>query len=167
MPTIIVGTNSYETLIEANTYLDAAVHATAWKFVPTATRERALITAFRDISLSELTDPDTGVAIDPLNAPQPIKDAQSELAFAMSQDTSLATAQTRGGSNTRSVKAGSAGVEFFAPVKGSRFPPIVGRLLAPYLGAGSSGGTSGSESYGTGECSQFGSQGGLLTEGWK
>lgn len=167
MPTIVVGTNSYETLAEANTYLEAAIHATAWKFLASATRERALITAFRDISLLDLIDPDTGAAINPALAPQPIKDAQSELAFAFTQDTALATAQTRGGSNTRSVKAGSAGVEFFAPVNGGRFPPIVGRLLAPYIGAGSSGGTSGSESYGTGECSQFGSQGGGLLEGWK
>jgi len=165
MPTITVGTNSYETLVEANAYLDGAIHGGPWKFLPTATRERALITAFRDISIYDLIDPETGVAIDPLLAPQPVKDAQSELAFAFSQDPSLATSQTRGGSNTKRVKAGSAEVEFWSPERGSRFPPIVMRLLGPYLSSASSG-VGGSESFGTGACSTFGDIGGGLTQGY-
>lgn len=166
MPTITVGANSYETLTEANDYLDGQIYAKSWKTKPQPDRERALITAFRDIQTVELIDPDTGVAIDPADAPQGVKDAQSELAFAFIEDPSLATGALQGGSNTRRVKAGSAEVEFFRPEDGGRWPPIVLRLLAPFMPA--SGATFlGSYATGADGCSSFEDQHSGLVEGYQ
>lgn len=165
--TIVVGTNSYETEAEADTYLEAAVHGTAWA---TATNKvESLITAYRDISLMTLVDPVTGLAVDPSSAPQPVKDAQSELALVLSSSPASAQASGQGGTNIKSAGAGSAKVVFFRPEDKTRFPTIVSRLLAPYIGAGASaaGGIQGSCASGVDGTSSFDTGGSLLTEGYK
>ena len=162
--TIVVGTNSYATEAESATILEEFVHAGNWAFA--LNRVPALITAFYDISQFTLTDPVTGVVIDPSAAPSPIKQAQSLLAFEYSQKPALATASGHGGTNISSVKAGSAQVQFFRPEDKSRFPTLVLRLLAPYLGIGS--GVLGSYASGTGASTSFKSGGEEgLTESFK
>lgn len=148
MPTIIVGTNSYQTLAEADAYLDNLIHsASNWSFVGNDTKIRALITAFTD--MSQLCLKENGVDIDPANAPAGIKAAQAELAYAYSQDPELTESNASGGTNTKRVKAGSAEVEFFRPQDGARFPTRVGNLLQPFLCAPSSGAVVGG-AFGTG-----------------
>lgn len=188
MVTLTIGVNSYATRNEANTYLDASVRAEAWKPLPGSDKDRALISAFREIEKakyqgvrtggdSQVTQfPRDGIAnIDGIDrsgdAPAPIevKEAQMELAFDLSQDPSL-EGKSGSGSNVKSIGAGSAKVAFFQPGrdssgnKGTRFPTIVQRLLAPFLAGGGLGiiatGTGGESSFT--ECDEFG-----LSQGFK
>lgn len=50
MATITVGTNSWVTLDEANTYLDEKFGASAWASLTNNTKEQCLITAYRWIN---------------------------------------------------------------------------------------------------------------------
>ena len=92
-----------------------------------------------------------------------------ELAFELSQDPSQ-EGKSGSGSNVKSVGAGPAKVAFFQPGrdvsgnKGTRFPSIVQRLLAPFLAGDGLGiivtGTDGESSFT--ECDEFG-----LSQGFK
>jgi len=130
-PALVVGTNTYQTVADADAYLASLIHTQAWAFVDANTKCLALITAFTDIQQLDLVF--EGSAIDPANAPAGVKAAQAELAFAYSQDADLATSATTGGTNTKRVQAGSAQVEFFRPQEGGRFPTRVLRILAPFM----------------------------------
>lgn len=44
---LIIGTNSFVTLTEANNYLDSKFGAGGWSALPDATKEQLLVTAFR------------------------------------------------------------------------------------------------------------------------
>ena len=99
-----------------------------------------------------LTDCD-GQAVDPLVIAQPIKNAQIELAFDLTQDSTLET-QKDTAKNIKKVGAGSAEVEFFRPTSGSRFPVEVHELIKCFLGS-STPSNIGSVSSGTDHCSQF------------
>lgn len=164
--TIVVGTNSYVTEAESLTILEEFVHAGAW--ITTTKRVTSLITAYYDIAHFTLTDPDTGVAVDPLSAPTAVKQAQCLLAFDYSQDPTLAEASGQGGTNTKSAKAGSAAVEFFRPEDKTRFPSLVQKFIGPYIST-PSGSIVGSCASGTDGVSEF--KEGLfneqLTEGYK
>lgn len=166
---LVVGTNTYVTLAEANTYLEDSVNAGAWAFLSDDDKIRALISAFRILEKqpwagtktnpAQTADfPRTGIScngetVDGATVPADIKAAQIELAYVLSQDPTLATAANTG-SNTKRLQAGSASIEFFNSTDGSggvtasRFPPHIQELLNCYLGGGS--GTAGSEAFGTG-----------------
>jgi hypothetical protein len=165
-PSIVVGTNSYVTEAESNTILEEFVlpAAQAWPF--SIVKVPSLITAFYDISSFTLIDPTTGLEVDPNAAPTPVKQAQALLAAEYSSNPKTAAARGQGGSNIKSVGAGSAKVSFFRPEDKTRFPSIVGRLLAPYLTASSSS-VFGSFASGTDGVSSFENEGGQLTEGYK
>jgi hypothetical protein len=152
---LVVGTNTYVTLAESNTYLGDSVRAAAWDFLDDDSKMKALITAARIFEKQawegEPTNPPqalhfpaTGVTdkydnpVDPNTVPQPIKDGQIEFAFDLSQDASLET--TGGtGSNVQSLGAGSARISYFRPTGGvdgtgsPRFSPDVLELIGPYL----------------------------------
>lgn len=102
-----------------------------------------------------LTDCD-GQVIDVNTVAQQLEDAQTELAFDLSQDDTLEE-QKNQGSNIKGVGAGSARVDFFRasnrPGESQRFPPIVQELIRCFLGSSST--TNGAASYGTGENSHF------------
>jgi hypothetical protein len=163
--TIVVGTNSFVTEAESNTILEEFVQAGPW--ATALNKVTALITAFYDITTFELFDPDTGLAVDPNNAPLPVKQAQSLWALDLSQDPSKANSQGVGGTNISSVGAGSAKVSFFRPEDKGRFSPAVSRLLTPYLVGNTAGTILGSCASGADGVSSFKEAGSGLTEGYK
>lgn len=150
--TLVVGTNTYQSQADANALLADLIHTTAWSTVFSDTKNRALITAFKDIELLSLIDPDTGAAIDASAAPAPIKQAQAELAFIYSQDPETASQVAADATNVKSVGAGSARVAFFAPKDGTKFASRVMDLLKPYIQAAASAAGSTAASYVTGAC---------------
>lgn len=167
MPTIVVGTNSYETRVEADTYLESSVRAALlWAGVDPTTKDRALITAFRTFEREfTLIDPATGLEIDKANAPQDVKDAQSEYAFELTQNPALDTAESTG-SNQKRLRAGTASIEFFRPTEGLRFPKAVQTLLAPFI-QGDISAAVGQTATGTGCPSHFSAHPEGITEGFK
>ncbi len=188
MVTLAVGTNSYATRVETNAYLDESVRGAPWKDVSNADKDRALISAFREIEKAKYVGVRTGGAAqvtqfprdgivncddidrsgdDP--APIEVQEAQMEFAFELSQDPTL-EGKSGSGSNVKSVGAGKAKVAFFQPGrdasgnKGTRFPTIVQRLLGCFLAGPAFGvvatGTDGESSFD--ECDEFG-----LSKGFK
>lgn len=155
MPTITVGTNSYITLANANTYMSATLQAAVWSALADATKEAALISAARMIDRqawqgsktdsgqamawprSGLVDKD-GNEVSSASVPQQVIDAQCELALALSQDSSIQS-NTSSSQNIKRVQAGSASVEYFRSVAGGRFPTVVQELLGLWLGSNSTG----------------------------
>lgn len=96
-----------------------------------------------------------GVAVDVNTVALQVEEAQIELAFDLTQDTTLESKPNQG-SNIKKVGAGSAQVEFFNPTTSgaSRFPPIVQELLRCFLGGGDQS-RSGAIATGTCDHSQF------------
>lgn len=152
---LVVGTNTYVTQAEADTILGDLIHTQQWAFVDATLKVLALITAFTDLNLLGLVDPDTGVAIDASAAPTPIKQAQAELAYVYSQDPTLATAAASGASNVKRVKADTAEVEFFIPKLGTKFAARIMALIKPYLPGAGAASISGSFASGTCPTSKF------------
>lgn len=152
--TLVVGTNTYVTQAEATTYLDDSARASAWQFVGSDDKDRALLTALREIdkqifegaktvSTQELEFPRTGLTDKDGNSvasdsvPEVVKNAQMELAYEISQSSSL-EGSTGTADNNKRIKAGSVEVERFRPVSGTRFPQIVQEYLRAFLrGVGS------------------------------
>ncbi len=93
-----------------------------------------------------------GLALSEFVAPADVESAQIELAFEISQDTSV-----EGGANTASnqkrLRAGTAEIEFFRPTDGTPLPSVAWDLLKPFID--SVAGSAGSVSFGTGCSSQF------------
>lgn len=158
---ITVGTDTYVTVAEADTYLAQALHAgTTWSGAGTPTKEQALVTATRmlerqtwvgtraplppgpwllDWPRSGVTDPD-GNTVASDSVPTFIEDAECELALALLVDSSVQTSESSG-SNIAALGAGSARIEYFRPTAGGRFPTIIQELIGFYL-AGKAGGVS-------------------------
>jgi len=157
--TLVVGTNTYITLTEANTYLGDSIRAQAWSFLPSDTRNKALLTAFRIIerqvwegdATGSISFPRTGLtdcednAVSSLTVPQQVKDAQAEIAYDLTQNNTLETSGGIG-SNVKRAKAGSAEIEFFTSTGGpsgtgsARFEPHILELIGCFLeGANISG----------------------------
>lgn len=130
---LVVGTNTYVTLAEANTYMQDSIQGwLLWEAAGPDSQTRGLISAFRAIN-PLLT------GVNAASAPAAVKEAQILYAFYLTQQPAL-EAETSTGSNIQEAHAGPAGVTFFRPTSGSRFPARVAELLAPYLGAGVSEG---------------------------
>ena len=72
---ITVGTNSWVTVAEANTYLATKYGAGAWAALSVADKEALLITAYN------LLRRQSGYNIDPASTNQNVKDAQCETAW--------------------------------------------------------------------------------------
>jgi hypothetical protein len=176
--TPITGTsgNSYATIASADTYLGDSVRAGLnWSAVDNDTKARSLITATRLLDkqcfIGSKTDtaqtlewPRTGVTDADGNSvatdtvPDGIINGCIELAYELSQDETLETAQNTG-SNDKKYKAGSVEIEFFRPggVLGTdgltRFPIVVMEWIREYLcGYGGKGLPS---AFGTSDTSQF------------
>lgn len=181
---LVVGTNTYATLAEANTYLEDSSNAVAWAFLDDDTRKRALISAFRLFQKLTwngtrtggnaqvaahprigLVDCD-GITYDSATVADPVKYGQIELANAISVDSTIEAAANTG-SNIKSLKAGSVGVDFFNSTDGSggvlaaRFPPQVMEYIRCFL---SGSGAESSEAFGTDGETIFGADGGFERE---
>lgn len=174
-PTTGTSGNSYATIAEADTYLDDSTRALAWETTDDDTKARALITATRLLEKQcwqgTKTNPaqtlhwpatgafyEDGSAVDPNTIPPEIVAGTIELAFELTQNVELEGSDSTA-SNIKSVKAGSAQVEFwrvggaFGLAGTGRFPPVVQEYVGELMcGAG---GVGGSEAFGTGSQSQF------------
>jgi hypothetical protein len=82
-----------------------------------------------------------------------ISDAQFEYAFSLLSDPKLLGKADASGSNIKSVKGGSARVEYFRATKGGRYPVTVTDLTKEFLNG--KGGVAGSFASGTGDCTEF------------
>lgn len=159
-PALVVGTNTYVTQAEANTYLSASVRATTWEFLDSDSKDRAILTAFRvferqnwegvpvggagttpHFPATGLTDKDEN-PVSSATVPQQIEDGQIELAYSLTQDSALEDKAGQG-SNVKKVEASSARVTFFNQTGGqdgegsTRFPVAVQELVGQFLEAAS------------------------------
>lgn len=134
--TITVGTNTWITVANADTYLALSVRAAAWADIDTALKERALVSAWRILDRMNWNE-ETEVLIAADTPPQDLIDAQCELAFDLSQNPDSET-QSTGGSNVKKVQGGPASVEYFRPTTGGRQSILVLDLIRGYLSSTSS-----------------------------
>lgn len=159
-----VGTNTWVTLSELNSYLATSVRGMGFSASTDAVKEAVLVTAYRALNRKvwkgEATTssafPRTGLVdkygdeVSSATVPQDIKDAQCELAIELLLSAALEGAGPGGpNANIKSLQAGSASVSYFSPSGAytSIFPPNVMELIAPYLsGVGTS--TAGGSAFG-------------------
>lgn len=147
-------------LIDGGTYLSTDTPTTPNSPTGGSGSSASITLTFSDQSIlhprTGLTDCDQQT-IDDLVIAQPIKDAQIELAYELSQDSTLET-QKNTGKNIKKVGAGSANVEFFRATnkagEASRFPAVVQELIKCFIGSGTTT-TAGSSATGTDHCSEF------------
>ena len=129
LPVLTEGTNSYVSKANAETYFGNRLNNAAWLALSAQDQFRALITASLQISRSVVTASKLPVTTP---ADTTLQDATCELALSMAADLNVITNATTS-TNIKSVKAGSAEVEFFKSGSGSntgtRFPVIVMDLL--------------------------------------
>jgi len=119
---IIVGTDTYVTVLEADAYFAARYGYDSWALLDEATKEQALVSAFSQMNAMcawyfDMFDP----------YPQNIKDAQCEIAFAI---TVTGSTSTDGGDPLTELKAGSVTLKFDA---GSSGNPLVNDLTSSLL----------------------------------
>lgn len=144
----------YLLLADAEAYLAASLHATAWDSATTAQRNKAIVTATRMLDrqrwAGEKTDaantlswPRSGVTddygedVDEDTIPQAVVDACAELAAHLLADAS-AQSNATAGSNVKKLDARGVSVEFFGPRSAGRFPTIVQELIGAFLASADS-----------------------------
>lgn len=150
---LVVGTNSYINVSDADTYFLHRIHAADWDAATEPTKTDALVTATAMLDRQEwmgsktgdpqtLDWPRTGVsdpegnAVDSATVPQFILDAACELGLALIQDLTVQTNKDTG-TNIKALKAGSAGIQYFKGTSGPRFPTIIHELIGFYLSGAS------------------------------
>jgi hypothetical protein len=129
MATVNIGGALYEAfgdVVEANVYLAGDVmRAASWAALTDEAKARGLVSATRLMQ----TLPWVGDAPTTLAAPEAVKEVSFMLAHDLATNPEL-FADASGSSNVKSVKAGSASVEFFRPVEGGPLiPTALWRLL--------------------------------------
>lgn len=125
LPELVVGTNSYISYQDADTYFANRFNSSAWDNLGEVEQLKGLITASKQISLMVIEDAQLPF-VTIYNAA--LADAVCEQVLAMANDNAVAENSDTSG-NVRTVKAGSASVEFFSPTKGTRFPTRVMEIL--------------------------------------
>lgn len=149
---LAVGTNSYISNADADTYFGDHLEFTTWDGWAETVQSQALVTAARmldrqvwqgekheqvptqvmDWPRSGLTD-EEDQPIDETAVPQFIKDAQCELALWLGKNPTSQTTPNSG-SNIQKLKAGSAEIQFFSTrTSGTRFPSHIHELIGRYL----------------------------------
>jgi len=137
--TITVGTDTYVTVVEADTYFAARMGFDSWAVLDEPTKEKALVSATQQLdtlcswygskcdSAQNLAHPRTADCPD---VPQDIKDAQCEIAFPVSVN---GTASTAGEQELKSMDA-QGKLEWFEGVTPGNIlvNPLVSSLLSPY-----------------------------------
>jgi len=119
-------------LISATRFIDAQV----WQGTPTTPAVGGTTLMWPRAGVLDIN----GNAVDSSTVPTNVVNAAFELAAIFADDPDI-EGQRDAGSNVRSVKAGSAGVDFFVPTgaqdgSASVFPEIVERLIGQYLASG-------------------------------
>lgn len=136
MAVIDLGGNNYDAFVsveDATIYLAGDVsRAAAWALLNDDAKKRALISATRMLLTLPWCDEVPDPAVDP--ADQVIQDVTAMLAADLAANPKL-FADASGQSNIKTVKAGSAQVEFFSPTVSSAPIPLAlwNRLLSADL----------------------------------
>lgn len=145
-----VGVNCYISLADAGTYFEHKIHAADWDSASDAIKTDSLITSTSMLDRQEwigaradgstqtlkwpragVTTPEGYVVASDL-IPQFMEDATCELGLSLIKDLTVQTQKdTR--ENIKSLKAGSAVIEYFIGRSGGRFPTIVHELIRYYL----------------------------------
>lgn len=177
----VSGAISYMTVSSADAYFASAIHASDWTSATDETKENALVSSTRTMDRQrwqgekteddqDLQWPRTGVTdrygdeVDDSTLPDDFLAGVAEYALDLIQNTSLQDNSSTG-SNTKSLKAGSAEIEYFKSTKGTAFPTIVQDYVSQYFGSGSA--VLGSWASGTDASSSFTSDTDYdLTRGW-
>lgn len=147
MAELIVGANTYISLIEAETYFEGSLNSEAWDSAAEPIKKKALISAARAIDRQVLKgerySEDQAMAFpryiatrDTALVPQEVRDAQCEEASErLRRERSNRTQNIRAGVNEFSIGGPSGLSEKLNPaaVKGL-FSPEARELLRPYLG---------------------------------
>jgi hypothetical protein len=150
MPSIDLGGNAYDSFItvaDATIFLAGDVsRATAWALLNADAQKRALISATRMMLYLPWCDETPDPTVDPVD-PILIAEVTAMLGADLAAKPKL-FADASGNTNVKSVKAGSAQVEFFSPVVGG--PPIPMSLWnrlhsAGLMCLGDSAGTAGTD----------------------
>lgn len=153
-PTLVLGTNTFALHSTAQTYFSGRLGVTAWDALTTNDQSRALITASSKINFAVLDTLKLGTIGTPSDS---LASATCEMALFIAADVTTVDNPTTG-SNVKKVGAGTAAVEFFSPVDGTRFPEMVMRFLKEggSLASGASGSlTIGGFASGTSTVSSF------------
>lgn len=166
MGSVTISSNSYDiygTSAAADIYLGAKLGAADWSGASADTKSRALVQGTRLIRTYLAA---RGHDLDPAEAVDvEVEEANYELAFALVLDPTIAS-NANSGSNIRRTKAGSAEIEYFRPVEGSRFPVEVQVILNGWLSSQGSSGSAGAFSSGTCEESTLCADDFGLSEGY-
>lgn len=148
---LIVGTNSYISVVDATTYFNDSLSSGDWAGVDPDTQSQSLITATRmldratwqgskTVAAQALQWPRTGVTdrysnpVDSVAVPPQVINATCELALAIVLDPTVQTVKNQN-SNIKTIKAGPAEVTFMRPVVAGRFPTIIQELIGQFLSA--------------------------------
>jgi len=119
---ITVGVDTYVTVLEADAYFSARYGYESWALLAETIKEQALVSAFSQMNamcrwFEDMSDP----------YPQDVKDAQCEIAYAI---TVTGSTSTDGGDPLTELKAGSVTLKFEA---GSTNNPLVSDLTSSLL----------------------------------
>lgn len=165
----------YGDLPSATIYMQAAPHlASSWATATPDQQASALVSATRMLENmvwqgvrtapapgQPLEWPRTGVvdrygaAVDSSTIPAAVLNGAYELAGAIRMSSKVITDASGTSSNKKVVQAGSARVEFFVPVAGTRLPTPVVEWLGQFLAGAGGAGAPWPEAYGTDGESQF------------
>lgn len=136
---LVKGTNSYITVPEADSYFRDNLRFESWSALSSTVKSRALVTASSQINLFVINA--YKFTIDVTEIPANLANGTAELALDMALDESVIT-QANTGSNIKTLKAGTAEIEFFNPTfrstSSTRFPQHVMDLLGDCLASTSS-----------------------------
>lgn len=148
----------YGTAALAKIYFAGNINSAVYDTASSADKNKALISGTRWLDRLGLIDPDTSVAIAPsdldTNVPEAVKQANYELALVLLTEASAQDNATTG-SNIKSVKGGSAEVQFFRASEGAVLSNVALSLVSKYLVGSQASSTAGNFASGTGECSSF------------
>ena len=168
---LVVGSNSYGSRAEADTYFNDSLRKAEWSALTTSTKDQGLIEATRvferqtwagekespsqDLAFGRtgLTGKE-GEVLTPAETLEIAKEAQFEYAIFLIADIDQLDQRDATGTNIKKVEAGSAKVTYFKSSNGSRFPLIVQDLIGSFFGGDKSSGASGIVS-GNADCSSF------------
>ena len=124
-PNLVVGTNSYALHSEAEIYFAGRLEVASWTALTSWNQYRALITASRKISFEVMAEFKLGTIATPSAL---LKDATFEMALYLAADTANVDLGNTS-SNIKKLVADTVEVEFFKPVQGQTFPPLVMKFL--------------------------------------
>ncbi len=173
MVALVVGTNSYASQADADTYFANSTRATTWSAFTSDQKDEGLIDATRLLERlswqgtktnpsQTLEFPRDGLVDcngEPVSSAESliqISEAEFEYAIAILSDSSVLTSTDVTGKNIKKLEAGSAKITFFRPTTGSRTPLLVNEIISCFLlGSISSGVSGGSVVTGTSDSSSF------------